>query len=80
MKNFDFESLNRGSTQPLITQGDLKNIEVNIPDEEMLKKFEATLAPFSELVRENERENKNLSKVRDSILPRLMNGKIRTVN
>lgn len=77
MKSFDFASLNRGSTQPLITQGDLKNIEIRIPVETALKKFEITVAPFTDLVRDNEKENYNLSQIRDSLLPRLMSGKIR---
>jgi type I restriction enzyme S subunit len=77
MKSFDFASLNRGSTQPLITQGDLKNIEIIIPENTILEKFEKTVAPFAERVRSNEKENQNLSKLRDSLLPRLMSGKLR---
>lgn len=77
MKSFDFASLNRGSTQPLITQGDLKNIEIRIPVETVLKEFETVVVPFAELVRDNEKENYNLSQIRDSLLPRLMSGKIR---
>jgi type I restriction enzyme S subunit len=77
MKSIDFASLNRGSTQPLITQGDLKNIDIRIPEKTALEKFEEMTAPFVEMVRNNETENQNLSKIRDSLLPRLMSGKIR---
>lgn len=78
MKDFDFSSLNRGSTQPLITQGDLKNIEIGIPEKTMLEKFEEMTAPFVKRARNNNEENQNISKIRDSLLPRLMSGKIRT--
>lgn len=77
MKSFNFASLNRGSTQPLITQGDLKNLEIKIPAETSLKEFETAVTSSADLVRNNVNENYNLSQIRDSLLPRLMSGKIR---
>lgn len=40
LKKVDFSSLNRGSTQPLITQTDLKNLPIYLPDDETLNMFE----------------------------------------
>ncbi|SFV39638.1 restriction endonuclease subunit S [Ligilactobacillus acidipiscis] len=41
LKNFvDYSSLNRGSTQPLITQTDLKNVDIYIPSESEFDNFE----------------------------------------
>ena len=41
LHRIDYSSMNRGSTQPLITQGDMKKVVVLVPDEETLAKFEA---------------------------------------
>jgi len=76
MKNIDFASLNRGSTQSLITQGDINNIEIIIPDDAILENFEKVIAPFAEMMRNSIRNNFWLSQIRDSLLPRLMSGKI----
>lgn len=41
LKNFvDYSSLNRGSTQPLITQTDLKNVDIYMPSESEFDNFE----------------------------------------
>ena len=40
LKNIDYLSINKGSTQPLITQTDIKNTEVYIPDINTLDKYE----------------------------------------
>lgn len=41
LRSIDYEVLNRGSTQPLITQGDIKAIDVYIPDVDKIKDFES---------------------------------------
>ena len=40
LRGIDYAALNRGSTQPLITQGDIKALNIYIPPEEDLKSFE----------------------------------------
>ena len=40
LKLIDYKAMNRGSTQPLITQGDLKKTEIIIPSKECLQKYE----------------------------------------
>ena len=77
IKNFDFESLNRGSTQPLITQTDLKNQICLIPDQTILILFNRVLSSIFDKIFANHLQNKNLSQIRDSLLPKLMSGKIR---
>jgi type I restriction enzyme S subunit len=77
IRQFDFQSLNRGSTQPLITQTDLKNQRVVIPNKETLVMFHKILAGLYEKLDLNNYESKYLSQIRDSLLPKLMSGKIR---
>ena len=39
--NFDISSLNRGSTQPLVTQGDLKSLQIIVPTQSIHKTYES---------------------------------------
>ena len=77
MKSFDFEALNRGSTQPLITQTDLKNQNLLIPPDDVLYEFHrhATVC-FKKIDRAN-KESYTLADLRDSLLPKLIRGEIR---
>lgn len=68
--------MNRGSTQPLITQGDMKKVVVLVPDEETLAKFEAFAGSLMAQWEVNNNENIKLAFLRDALLPRLMSGEI----
>ena len=75
MKTIDYYSLNRGSTQPLLTQGDLKK-QIIMFNEEAVLRFEEENQIFIDKIKNNEKENKNLEQLRDTLLPKLMNGEI----
>ena len=75
MKTIDYYSLNRGSTQPLLTQGDLKK-QLIIFNEEAILRFEKENEIFIDKIRNNEKENENLKQLRDTLLPKLMSGEI----
>ncbi|MDE1862997.1 MAG: restriction endonuclease subunit S [Thaumarchaeota archaeon] len=77
LRNFEFESLNRGSTQPLITQTDLKNQTCLIPNHTILVLFNKILSSVLNKIYDNNFQNKNLSQIRNLLLPKLMSGKIR---
>jgi type I restriction enzyme, S subunit len=77
LKDIDVISLNRGSTQPLVTQSDLKNQEFVIPSQELLKEFHfLTLSLFNKLDA-NIGQSETLANIRDTLLPKLMSGEIR---
>ncbi|WP_278428100.1 restriction endonuclease subunit S, partial [Clostridium cochlearium] len=76
LKTIDYSSLNRGSTQPLITQTDIKNQKVVIPVCDKLLDFEKLVGSLYILVNNNLIENDNLIKLRDTLLPKLMSGEI----
>ena len=77
LKNVHFHLLNRGSTQPLITQSDLKNIKIIIPNNNLISKFELYARNLFNLHNMNNILNEKLAGIRDSILPKLMSGEIR---
>lgn len=76
LHKFDYSSMNRGSTQPLITQGDLKKISVLVPDNDTLVKFENLAGSLMSKCEENINENRRLSSLRDELLPKLMSGEL----
>lgn len=76
MCRIDYHNMNRGSTQPLITQTDLKNQKVIIPNVLILDKFETQVTILYKQVYINQRENVRLAALRDTLLPKLMKGEI----
>jgi type I restriction enzyme S subunit len=79
MKHFldDITVGHRGSVINFITKGMIEDFEIKIP---IYKDFNDRANFFYETIQTidfYEKEIKNLSRVRDSLLPRLMNGKIR---
>mgnify|MGYP002765140848 CR=1 FL=1 len=76
LKRIDYSAINRGSTQPLITQTDVKNTDVIIAPENVLKEYESITSTLFSKHRANNKENSRLSTLRDTLLPRLMSGEI----
>ena len=72
----DFYNMNRGSTQPLITQTDLKNVIITLPSKAILLEFEKLSCSLMERHESNIRESENLAKLRDTLLPRLISGEL----
>lgn len=79
LKLLDYSSLNRGSTQPLLTQNDIKNLSIAIPVEDILHKFEELSSSIYRKVQCNKKENDILSQLRDTLLPKLISGEIRVM-
>lgn len=69
--------LSHGATQQSINDIDLKNIKYAIPDDETLLLFNKTVYPILETKFNNIKENKELSELRDFLLPLLMNGQVK---
>ena len=80
LKNINYENLNRGSTQPLITQNDLKNIQILLPSLDILEKFENNISILMKLYDKKILENKHLTNLKNYLLPKLMNGEIDVEN
>ena len=80
LQRVDYHSMNRGSTQPLITQSDIKNVAVLLPDHTTLSKFEKIVASLMAVYESNLLESTKLIVLRDAFLPRLMSGEIDVSN
>lgn len=76
VKSKDLDSLNAGSAVPSMTTDILNSMKVRIPSAERLAEFEEIVAPLYRTMKENVRQSEHLSALRDTLLPKLMNGKI----
>jgi len=76
LQNIDYKKLNRGSTQPLITQTDIKKTKIIRPEEKTLLAFEQCVGILMKQWTNNLYENQKLAQLRDTLLPKLMSGEI----
>ncbi|MBC9873925.1 MULTISPECIES: restriction endonuclease subunit S [Staphylococcaceae] len=77
LKSIDYISLNRGSTQPLLSQKDIKNTKVVMPtNATLLSKYQKENNHILKMMDQKNKENENLIQLRDTLLPKLMSGEI----
>jgi len=77
LKRIDYESLNVGTTQPLITQKSIKQHEIVIPPQNLLKQYEEISSKLFLKLEANKHETIYLSEIRDSLLPKFISGKLK---
>lgn len=68
------DMLAHGATQEAVNNDDLAGIHLLIPDNNTLEKYHETTQPIYAQIAKNICENKELTKLRDWLLPMLMNG------
>ncbi|MGE4444486.1 MAG: restriction endonuclease subunit S [Candidatus Altimarinota bacterium] len=79
MKN-DLIAMGGGGSATLnINTTSFSNIEINIPDIDLLKSFHEKVQNMFEKIKINSEEIETLSKTRDELLPKLMKGEVRVV-
>jgi len=76
VKSKDLSSLNAGSAVPSMTTDILNAMELPVPDADTFSKFEDIVAPIYLTIQQNTQESSKLVELRDSLLPRLMSGKL----
>ncbi|SUP53182.1 Type I restriction enzyme specificity protein MG438 [Weeksella virosa] len=77
LKTSKLENYDVGSTQPLIRQSDIKEIQIKIPSSEKLIMFENLVNNYFIKIKENSKQIQTLTKLRDTLLPKLMSGEVR---
>ncbi|MHB8338970.1 MAG: restriction endonuclease subunit S [Ignavibacteriaceae bacterium] len=77
LKTIDFENLNVGSTQPLVTQTELKKIGLKIPNKQLFEEFIYVCTVCFEKISRNKNQIHTLTQLRDILLPKLISGEVR---
>lgn len=73
----EIEAQHTGSTgQTELPRDRVKAMELPLPDEDTLSKFNELVIPMTDAVVSNQKENAQLSQLRDTLLPKLMSGEI----
>ncbi len=75
-KQLSIKSIVTGAVQPKISQTNLKSLEVIIPPIEVIENLNDKIKPLFYQIRTNLDENKILTQLRDTLLPKLMSGEI----
>ena len=76
----DLVALGNGSVFTNLKTDILKQYEISLPSERVLNDFQTVISPLFEAMRNIARENKSLAALRDTLLPKLMNGEIDVSN
>ena len=76
------EVVNRGqgSAQPNISASDIMSIPCVIPSQDAINDFNDMSQPLFDLIISNQRENQQLSELRNALLPKLMSGELDVSN
>lgn len=69
-------SIKGGSAQPNANARQLTGIEITVPDAETLENYYVIVNSINKRISLNNQENETLIQIRDSLLPKLMSGKI----
>ena len=67
----------KGSAQPHVYPEDIKQLYYVVPCEQLLNKYKKIVLSSNDKVAINQQQNQELAKLRDWLLPMLMNGQVR---
>lgn len=76
LKNAALPYRHIGTGQPLMTQGILNSIPVNMPSTQKIDNFISICEPIHNIISANNCENTMLESLRDTLLPKLMSGEL----
>lgn len=70
------EGITGGSAQPKFNKTDFRNSQIELPSKEEIMNFNNKVIPMYNIIEKNIKENETLEQIRDTLLPKLMNGEI----
>lgn len=70
-------NLASGSTFPEISKSDFRSLDVILPSHKIMNDFKEVAQPIFKSIENNQKEIQTLTQLRDSLLPRLMSGRLR---
>ena len=66
-----------GTTQQQLTVPAFRTTQIVVPSQEILIRFNKVVKPIFDCIKQNKVENETLTTLRDTLLPKLMNGEIK---
>lgn len=77
LKNTNVSHIITGAVQPKINQGNMNDLKYALPDQATLLKISEGIMPLFNKIKSNYEQIGTLTKLRDSLIPKLMSGQIR---
>jgi type I restriction enzyme, S subunit len=71
------EEMGKGTAQSNLSPIETSNIELQIPDKDILNQFSAIATPWLKKILFNKKSIQNLTSLRDNLLPKLMSGEVK---
>jgi type I restriction enzyme, S subunit len=76
LKSFNIENIKKGAAQPFVSNSDLAKSKLMLPSVEVIQKFTEVVEPIFKQSENANNQARLLSKLRDSLLPRLISGEL----
>ena len=76
VKDIDFKKLNTGTGVPSMTSSILYDLNIIVPEKNILEKFNTIVKQNYETIKLNSIQNQELTQLRDWLLPLLINGQV----
>lgn len=76
LRTLNLKEISSGSVQPQITIQNMSGVKLLTPNRETLSLYEINVKDIYETMYQNQIENEKLTKARDLLLPKLLNGEI----
>ncbi len=80
LKNMGLENFNAGAGVPTLNRNHLNGIPLVVPPQTLQDRFDAVIAPIFNQQEALLKQNSNLTQTRNSLLPRLISGKLSVEN
>jgi type I restriction enzyme S subunit len=80
LRGLDFEMFNAGSAVPTLNRNHVHNLPVVIPPKPIVDAFDAIVLDIMKLQRANLNQSRTLAALRDTLLPKLLSGKLSVEN
>jgi len=77
LKSLDLASMNVGSAVPSMTTKVLNELPILMPPKAVLEDFDSILTSYFDRGEANNKQSKTLTKLRDTLLPKLISGELR---
>lgn len=77
LQTYNLSEMNVGSAVPSMTTAILNGLKIISPTEQVLEFFDNKISSLYKEIKNNNKEIKSISQLRDSILPRLLNGELK---
>jgi type I restriction enzyme S subunit len=80
LKNMGLENFNSGAGVPTLNRNHINGIKIAVPDKDLQERFDSAIAPFHKKMEQLTKANALLARARDTLLPRLISGKLSVEN